>query len=151
MIHYGIRPNLLLFYYYAGALYRENDRNLPVKSSSAKLRMYTFLMIFIITGLVSKRFAKYLLSSVSIWYQECLFECYNYFISFQCVLLVKCIVLYILVNLMLLKTVPTDFILVCDSVEFVNEESSHPGSHVNNAKHREFAVLLLLQVNRFLV
>ncbi|XP_065891540.1 transmembrane protein 116-like [Dysidea avara] len=73
-----------------GALYRENDRNLPVKSSSAKLRMYTFLMIFIITGLVN-------------------------------------------------------FILVCDSVEFVNEESSHPGSHVNNAKHREFAVLLLLQ------
>ena len=41
---------------------------------------------------------------------------------------------------------PADFILVCDSVEFLRDEHKYTGAHINKAKHREFAVLLLLQV-----
>ncbi|XP_065892368.1 uncharacterized protein [Dysidea avara] len=73
-----------------GALHRESDYLSPEKSFKAKLRMYTFLVIFIFTGLVN-------------------------------------------------------FVLACDTVRFLHEETRYIGASIDHTKHREFTILLLLQ------
>ena len=40
----------------------------------------------------------------------------------------------------------SDFILLCDAVNFLLKEDKYIGSQITDAKHREFAILLILQV-----
>ena len=49
-------------------------------------------------------------------------------------------------QILILRFLLLDFILVCDTVQFLHEESRYIGASIDHSKHREFTILLLLQV-----
>ena len=106
-------------------LHRENDYLSPEKSFKAKLRMYTFMTIFVITGLVSE-----------IHFVFCLF----FFGPTEEQLLSS---FYFLVTYLIFTL---DFIVLCDAVDFLRREKKYIGAEITEAKHRQFTILLLLQV-----
>ena len=44
-----------------------------------------------------------------------------------------------------------DFILLCDGLNFLHKQDKYVGSHITDGKHREFAILLLLQVRSMFI